>query len=293
MNKILSNIGVIGAGNIGTSVAVDLVLHDYRITLADISERQLNAALQKMEQELKFAIMVQRKGNGPSGRDIGQMLSRVRLSTDLEDVSDCDFVIENVSEEWAVKEKVYRRLDVVCPAEVCFGVNTSCISIARVAGVTRRPDRIIGVHFMNPSYMKSTVEVMRASCTSEATLEETKGFLRTLGKEGIVVNDAPGFVSNRISHLFMNEAAYVFQDNVASARDIDDVFVKCFSHRMGPLETADLIGIDTVMKSLDVLYESYGDPKFNCCPLIRQMVQEGKLGRKTGKGFYDYAFLNI
>jgi 3-hydroxybutyryl-CoA dehydrogenase len=290
VNITFRNIGIIGAGNIGCSVAVDLILHNYPVTLVDLSDDLLHAAGQKIEQELRFAIMLRKKEKGHRGLDMGQMLSQLHLSTCLEDVSDCDFIIENVSEEWTVKEKVYRKLDVICPAAVCFGVNTSCISISRVAKITTRPDKVIGVHFMNPVYMKSTVEVMRPPCTSDHTLQQLGLFLRSLDKESVVVNDSPGFVSNRISHLFMNEAAFVYQDNVASARDIDDIFVKCFSHRMGPLETADLIGVDTVMKSLDVLYESYQDPKFICCPLIRQMVQEGKLGRKTGKGFYTYTY---
>lgn len=288
MTRIFDRIAVIGAGNIGASVAIDLLLHGYSVSLIDIDDSILTAAGDKIAQELKFAILMQKNRVAVAQGGMDRMLSSLALEKELAVVSNCDFIIENVFEEWSVKEEVYQRLDAICPPQVCFGVNTSCISIAKIAAVTRRPDKVVGVHFMNPVYLKKTVEVMRSPHTSEDTLANVFSLLGSLGKEGIVVNDSPGFVSNRISHLFMNEAAFVFQDNVASARDIDEIFKKCFSHRMGPLETADLIGLDTVMRSIDVLYESYGDSKFICCPLIRQMVMEGRLGRKTGKGFYDY-----
>jgi 3-hydroxybutyryl-CoA dehydrogenase len=183
---------------------------------------------------------------------------------------------------------VYRALDALCPPEVCFGVNTSCISITRVAGFTQRPDRVIGMHFMNPVYLKTSIEIIRGYHTSEQTIQAARNLLRQLGKDAILVNDYPGFVSNRISHLFMNEAAFVVQDQVATPHEVDAIFKKCYGHTMGPLETADLIGLDTVVHSLDVLYESYQDSKFRCCPLLRKMVHAGLLGVKSGKGFYEY-----
>jgi 3-hydroxybutyryl-CoA dehydrogenase len=167
-------------------------------------------------------------------------------------------------------------------------VNTSCISITKIGAITKRPDRVVGTHFMNPVPMMKAVEVIKGFYTSEKTIQRTKDLLTSLNKEGIVVNDFPGFVSNRISHLMMNEAAFIVQDQVADIKTVDEIFKKCYSHKMGPLETADLIGIDTVVESLQVLYDSYQDPKFRCCPLLKKMVDAGLLGRKSGRGFYEY-----
>ncbi|OQP61110.1 3-hydroxybutyryl-CoA dehydrogenase [Niastella vici] len=283
---MLKKIGIIGAGNIGSSMAVDLLLNGYHVKLVDVTDDALMAARIKIDQELKFALLM--RGRSKENPNHEKLLADIEATTQMEDTEDCDLIIENVYEDWAVKEKVYRRLDQICPPHICFGVNTSCISVTKLAGVTSRRDKIVGVHFMNPVNLMPTVEVMRGIHTSDNTLDLIIQFLATLNKEAIVVQDFPGFVSNRISHLFINEAAFVYQDNVASARDIDKIFKKCFFHKMGPLETADLIGLDTVMKSIDVLYESYKDPKFRCCPVIRRMVDAGHLGRKTGKGFYDY-----
>jgi len=210
------------------------------------------------------------------------------LTTDLRDVASCDFIIENVTENWEIKKQVYENLERVMPTEICFGANTSCISITKIGSATKRPANVVGIHLMNPVYLKPTVEVIRGFHTSDRTIDILLQLFSRLEKEAIIVEDMPGFVSNRISHLFMNEAAFALQDHVATAEKIDAVFKKCFGHKMGPLETADLIGLDTVMRSLDVLYESFQDPKYRCCPLLRKLVHAGHLGRKTGKGFHVY-----
>jgi 3-hydroxybutyryl-CoA dehydrogenase len=278
-------IGVLGAGNIGIGVVTDLVLHGISAVVVDISEDILKRAQTEVLNNVRFVPLLS-KTLPRISRD--EALQRMVLTTDLKDVTSCDFIIENVTEDWDVKKQVYGNLDRVAPAEICFGANTSCISITQIASATKRPANVVGIHLMNPVHLKPTVEVIRGFHTSDRTTDTLLQLFSLLNKEAIIVQDLPGFVSNRISHLFMNEAAFVLQDNVATAEKIDMIFKKCFGHKMGPLETADLIGLDTVMRSLDVLYQSFQDPKYRCCPLLRKLVHAGHLGRKSGKGFLVY-----
>jgi 3-hydroxybutyryl-CoA dehydrogenase len=280
-----STVGVVGIGNIGSSVVVDLVLHGIHAIALDVSDKALAAAHADILQNVRLAPLL-RKTAPKISRD--DALSRITFTTRIEDLTTCDFIVENVTEDWNTKKPVYEKLDQIMPPNVCFGANTSCISVTRIGGTTKRPDKVVGMHLMNPVHMMPTVEVIRGYHTSEETLATVNRLFAQLNKEAIVVGDLPGFVSNRNSHLFMNEAAFVFQDGLATAEQIDSIFKKCFGHKMGPLETADLIGLDTVMRSLDVLYDSFHDPKFRCCPLLRKMVDAGKCGRKTGQGFYHY-----
>lgn len=278
-------IGVLGAGNIGVGVVTDLVLHGLCTVVVDISDEILQSAQAAVLNNVRCVPLLS-KTLPRITRD--EALRRMVLTTKLQEVASCDFVIENVTEDWNVKQPLYEELDLVARPEVCFGANTSCISITQIGRATRRPAQIVGIHLMNPVHLKPTVEVIRGFHTSEETLNTLQQLFAVLHKEAIVVNDLPGFVSNRISHLFMNEAAFVLQDNVATPEQIDMIFKQCFGHKMGPLETADLIGLDTVARSLDVLYESFQDPKYRCCPLLRKLVHAGHLGRKTGKGFHAY-----
>jgi 3-hydroxybutyryl-CoA dehydrogenase len=282
----VSEIGVVGAGTIGVGVAQTLAQNRHWVILVDLTDEILDRARKDIAQGLRLAALFDAEVRRDNHAD---MLSRIDFTTDYDRLRNASLVIENSTESWSVKETIYPVLDRTCRADCILAANTSAISISRLAALTRRPDRVIGMHFMNPVPQKPVVEVVRSQDTSEETVRAAQSFLERLGKRAIVVNDMPGFVSSRVLMLSINEAVFVVHQNVATPRDVDDIFVKCFAHKMGPLSTADLIGLDTVLRTLDVLHESYQDSKFRPCPLLRQMVDAGLLGRKSGKGFFDYS----
>lgn len=281
----IRKVGIVGAGTMGIGISCDLLLHNFEVVLVDIKQTILENAKEEIFKNIRFAPLLNKNLTPIKLEDA---INRLTLTTSIRDVHDCDFIIENVDENIEIKRKVYEDLERFCKKETCFGVDTSCISITEIANYTKRPEQVIGMHFMNPSFLKSVIETIRGFHTSDETIKCVKSFLSKLNKEMILVNDLPGFVSNRISHLFMNEAAFVVQDQIANPEHVDKIFRECFSHKMGPLETADLIGLDTVVNSLDVLYNSYQDPKYRCCPLLKKMVNAGLLGKKTKQGFYKY-----
>ena len=285
-------VGVLGAGVMGVGVAQALAQTGHRVVLIDVSDERLDRARREIRGNLRMQALL---GGGASGGEGGSappksadVLGRIDFTTDYERLGDAAFVIENVPEKVDLKERVYRQIDPICPEGCVFAANTSAVSITRIGGFTSRPDRVLGMHFMNPVPMKPVVEVIRGHHTSEATLDTAHRLLAQMGKEGIVVQDFPGFVSNRVLMLTVNEAIWLVQDGVADAESIDRIFKSCFGHKMGPLETGDLIGLDTILDSLVVLYDSYRDPKFRPCPLLEKMVAAGLHGRKSGEGFYPY-----
>jgi len=278
-------IGLIGAGAIGTTVGADFLLHGFDVVFVDRDEQTLSAAAAKVAEAVRFAPLLRPRLARLSRADL---TDRTRYVVDLGALADCEFVVENVTEDWVVKQALYRRLDAVLPPHVGIGVNTSSISIQRLAAETTRPDRVIGIHFMNPSYATEAVEVMRGVNTSDACLTYVSELLQSLGKHAIVVGDFPGFVSNRISHVFFNEAARLVQEEGVEPTTVDQVFKRCFGHTMGPLETADLIGLDTVVLTLRHLQESTREERYEPCELLQQKVAAGEVGRKTGRGFYRY-----
>jgi 3-hydroxybutyryl-CoA dehydrogenase len=278
-------VGVIGAGVMGVGVAQNLAQTRHRVILVDVSDTALERAKAEIQKNLRFGRMFDKS---PGQESPDETLARITLTTDYDLLKKVDFVVENVVEKWEVKRQVYSQLDVICPERCVLAADTSCISITRIGSVTKRPDRVVGMHFMNPVPLKPVVEVVRGYHTSEETIEIAKSFLAGMGKDCIVVNDSPGFVSNRVLMLTINEAIYLVHDQVASPREIDQIFIKCFGHKMGPLETADLIGLDTILDSIEVLYESFSDSKYRPCPLLKKMVAAGLWGRKSGQGFYTY-----
>jgi len=279
-------IGILGAGIMGSDLALELASKGYEVTLKDLTDIVLHKAEQKIKDGYKFMKMM-RKGSHSLSTET--LLSRIRFVTDYQGFDEVEMVIENVPEIYDEKRRVYNEVVEVCEEDVVYGVNTSCISITKIAALMPRPENVIGMHFMNPVPNSELVEVIKGVHTSEQTLNITKSFIMSLEKTCVVVNDFPGFVTNRVLMLSINECVWLVQDKVAEARNIDKIFKLGFGHKMGPLATADLIGLDSVLNSLVVLYESYNDPKFRPCPLLRRMVDAGLLGRKTGKGFFEYA----
>jgi 3-hydroxybutyryl-CoA dehydrogenase len=282
----LERIGVVGAGVMGVGVAEALARTQHEVVLVDIQEDILDCAKGQIYQNIRLSRLF--RSAQESDENIDDIMGRIILTTDYEQLHDVDFVVENSTEKWPIKKEIYPKLDAICQPEVVFAANTSCISITRIGSVTNRPDRIVGMHFMNPVPMKPTVEVIRGYHTTDDSLEIAKQFLAGMNKDCIVVNDAPGFVSNRVLMLTINEAIYLLHDGVSNAQDVDQIFKKCFGHKMGPLETADLIGLDTILYSIEVLHESFADSKYRPCPLLQKMVDAGLYGRKSGAGFYTY-----
>jgi 3-hydroxybutyryl-CoA dehydrogenase len=276
---------VVGAGVMGQGVAQALAQSGHRVILVDISKEVLQRARDQLAKTLRFRSLFEKTSSLEPAEVV---LERIQPTIELEDAARASFVVENVTEKWDIKKPVYQRLDAACPPETVFAANTSAISITRIGSATRRPAQVVGMHFMNPVPLKPVVEVIRGFHTSEDTLGRARSFLASMGKEAIVVEDAPGFVSNRVLMLTINEAIFLVHERVAAPAEVDRIFKACFGHKMGPLETGDLIGLDTILLSLEVLGDSFGDPKFRPCPLLRKMVDAGLHGRKSGEGFFRY-----
>lgn len=277
-------IGVVGAGVMGRGVAQTLAVHGMRVVLLDREPDILDAARDEIAQSLRLTGLF-----GKAVDDIPAVLDRIVTDTDYALLERADFVVENITEKEEWKAAIYPVMDCVCRPGVIFAANTSCLSITRIASWTGRPDRVLGMHFMNPVPLKPVVEVIRGVHTRDDTLDQARAFLAQMRKRAVVVNDMPGFVSNRVLMPTINEAIWVVQDQVAPPESVDRIFQSCFGHAMGPLATGDLIGLDTILLSLENLYAAYGDPKFRPCPLLRKMVDAGFLGRKSGKGFFEYS----
>ncbi|HFC11948.1 MAG TPA: 3-hydroxyacyl-CoA dehydrogenase family protein [Anaerolineae bacterium] len=282
----IRQVGVVGAGVMGRGVAQRLAQYGCTVRLIDQSETVLEQASAEIRHNIRLAQLL---GKADRNQTPNQILDQITFTTDLTQLHNVDFLVENIVEKWTAKRDLYPQLDAICPAHTVFAANTSCISITKLGSITQRADRIVGMHFMNPVPLKSTVEMIRGYHTSPETIAIAQTFLAGIGMDAVIVNDSPGFVSNRVLMLTINEAAYLVYEGVAQPSEVDAVFTKCFGHPMGPLATGDLIGLDTILYSVDVLYESYNDSKYRPCPLLKKMVDAGLHGRKTGEGFFTYA----
>lgn len=278
----MNNIVIIGAGTIGQSLAVNLLQYDYHIVLIDNNSNHLEQA----KKEIKKMISIFSLSGYFKNRK--NVLNDIIYTEDYMFLSSADIVIENIYEDFRLKKDLYMILDNICKTDCLIIVNTSCIPITMLSQGLAHCEKMIGVHFMNPCLLINSVEVIISEYTSNETENKICDFLSSLNKQIIKVNDFPGFISNRLSHLFINEAANIVYEKKACPKTIDSVFKSCFGHNQGPLETADLIGLDTVKATLDLLYEFYKNDKFLCSELINQKVRNNELGIKTKKGFYSY-----
>jgi len=278
-------VGVLGAGTMGNGIAHVFARSGFQVILRDVEERFLDRALETITKNLDREI---KKGKVAEA-DKPRILGRLQLVTDPAQLAGADFVVEAISERLDLKLTALKEADKLLRPEVILASNTSSISITQLAAATSRPDRFLGMHFMNPVPMMVLVEVIRGLQTSEATFATTMALCEKLEKKPVAVNDSPGFVSNRVLMPMINEAAFCVMEGVATPEAVDAVMKMGMNHPMGPLELADLIGLDICLAILEVLYTGFGDSKYRPCPLLRKMVAAGWFGRKSGRGFYTYA----
>ncbi|MEU2775691.1 3-hydroxyacyl-CoA dehydrogenase family protein [Streptomyces sp. NPDC007162] len=284
-----SLVGIVGAGTMGIGVAQCFAEAGHPVVVVDNAPRALATGPDRLRAGIRTATLVRRRARqAQAGAHASRAESLVTWSAELADLASAVLVVECAREDEDVKEGILRELDRICGTGTIFASNTSCIPVSRLGSFTARADRVIGTHFMNPAPLKDAVEVICAPETSALTLERTEAFLARVGKHALVVRDAPGFVTNRVLMLTLNEAAAVLGEGTADAESVDRIFQDCFGHPMGPLRTADLIGLDTIADSLEVLRRHTGEDRFRPCPLLARLVAEGNVGRKSGSGFYQY-----
>jgi len=280
----ISTLGVIGAGQMGNGIAQVAAMSGMDVIMNDISAEFVQKGLSNITKILSKNVAKEKI----SEAEKASILGRISSSTDLEDMAGADFVVEAATENETLKFKIFKDLDSICPPQAILSTNTSSIPIGRIASQTQRPDKIIGMHFMNPVPVMRLVEVIRGLATSDETFKSTWDLAIKFGKTPAEANDFPGFIANRILLPMINEAVYSLYHGVGNKEDIDTVMKLGMNHPMGPLELADLIGLDTCLAVMETLYNGFNDSKYRPCPLLRKYVEAGWLGRKTGRGFYEY-----
>jgi 3-hydroxybutyryl-CoA dehydrogenase len=280
----IKTVGVLGAGTMGNGIAHVFARSGFDVRLCEVEQRFLDRGLETIKKNLDREAS---KGK-LTADEVSASLQRIQGTLDRQSLASCDFVIEAATEKFEIKSQLFAELDAILPKHVILASNTSSISITKLAARTKRPDQIIGMHFFNPVPVMKLVEVIRGLATSQATYDMVKALAEKLGKTPVEVNDAPGFVSNRVLMPLLNEAMFAVMEGVATPEAIDEVFKLGMAHPMGPLTLADFIGLDVCLDIMRVLHDGLGDPKYRPCPLLLRMVDAGWLGRKSGRGFYTY-----